>query len=92
MRNALPIVEVEWVDSHVHDRWVTPADLEDTGVARCSTVGYLIQDSPLHVTVAQSVGTKVLGDVEEYGQPITIPRVALTGEPRRLHGGLSVDS
>ncbi len=78
------LVEVEWVDAHVHDRWVGADELRETAPARCVSVGYLVQDEPEFITLAQSIGTKVAGGVEEYGQPITIPRAALTGEPREL--------
>ena len=78
------LVEVEWVDAHVHDRWVGADELRETAPARCVSVGYLAQDESEFITLAQSIGTKVAGGVEEYGQPITIPRAALTGEPREL--------
>lgn len=90
MRNAPPIVEVEWVDSHVHDRWVSLEELAKTKLARCVSIGYLIQDEPAFITLAQSQG-KDDEKIEEVGQPITIPRAALTGEPRRLDGGVGVD-
>lgn len=79
-----PLVEVEWVDSHVHDRWVSPEKILETQLARCRSVGYLVQDTEEFVTIAQSLGVRPDGEVEEYGQPITIPRVALVGEVRQL--------
>src|SRR6266540_6057098 len=84
------LVEVEWVDAHVHDRWVGADDLRETAPALCVSVGYLAQDEPEFITLAQSIGTKVAGGVEEYGQPITIPRAALISwaEKTTVAGGV----
>jgi len=80
------IVEVEWDDSVTHSTpWVSPDDLKLDGLAmRCTSVGYLVHQTPEAVVLAQSASFSRAGEVEEYGQPITIPRVAITKGPTEL--------
>lgn len=80
------LVEARWVDSHVHARWVAVDAVTDTRAARCRSVGYLVDESEDAITLAQSVGDGPEG-ADEYGQPLTIPRVALCGPLLPLHAG-----
>lgn len=80
-----PRVEVEWVDSvTASSNWSTLRDLKRDGARRCTSVGYLVNETEDVLTLAQSLGYDEIEEAEEFGQPITIPRVALLSEPREL--------
>lgn len=81
----MKIVSLEWDDSVVAGaRWISPDDLVDSSM-RCTTVGYLVSENEKSITVAQSISWSGDGEVEELGQPITIPRVALTKPMQQLN-------
>ena len=46
-------VEVEWMDHCSHGRWVTPSE-QPTEMAKCRTIGYVVQDGKTTLTLAQS--------------------------------------
>jgi len=66
------IVLVEWVDARgISDEWEPRDDPEPMLPVECCSVGFLEEDKPGYVTVAQSVGGElVLGRM-------TIPRCAI---------------
>lgn len=76
-------VEVRWVDSWAHARWESPSLVRGAKGATCVSVGFLVDDNDDAITIAQSVGEGIAG-VDEYGQPLTIPRAALLSKPRVL--------
>ena len=80
-------VEVRWVDSVVGDRWMDKEAVKDRRAGVCVSVGFLVDENPDAITLAQSTGEGEDDGVCEYGNPLTIPTVALLGEPVVLHSG-----
>lgn len=81
-------VEFDWVDSGGHDGpWDSFDRVVDVvnrdGPLMCHTVAYLIHETPDTVTVAQSL-TFDRDRISLVGQPLTIPRVAITSPIRDL--------
>ncbi len=76
---AMPVVEVEWIDSWAHGGWQDPEDVDGTPL-KCRSVGYLLKNGPNTVVLAlsQHEGGSV-GDV------LTIPSRCVT-ELRTLQG------
>jgi hypothetical protein len=72
---AMPVVEVEWIDSNHEGRWQDTDALDKSLAALdlgCKTTGYLYREAPDWVTVLQSQAA--VGCVSEA---TTIPRVAI---------------
>jgi hypothetical protein len=68
-------VEVLWRDSSTYSGWQD--DNEPRPVIECRTAGYLVADTPDHVSVAQSHAAHNVGEV------IVIPRECIL-EIRRI--------
>lgn len=84
----LPIVEVDWIDSHTISGWRSPdewRECTDTP-ARCRTAGYLLRDDEQAVVIVQQVN-----DQGDYGEAMVIPKVCVQGF-RHLCDGRSFPS
>lgn len=73
----MPVVEVEWVDSHTIGGWLTDAETLDAAILAngvfCRTVGYLYRDD-------EQQGVVVVQDVNgtgNLGQVTIVPKVAV---------------
>lgn len=70
------MIQVTWVDSASHPYW-QDGD-EEYDLLHCSTVGYLIKETPTFLAIAQSIAldecTKPWADV------IVIPQTAITAK------------
>lgn len=67
-QDNISIVEIEWIDAiSLGDDWTEDSDL-DTNPAPSLSVGYLIAETPLAVTISALVNT------DFFGNGITIPR------------------
>jgi hypothetical protein len=71
-----PLVEVLWIDSGSSSGWTKRADeLSNPNrfeAMRCATVGYLVEDTPLWITLALSCNAN-----DQISEMMTIPRVAI---------------
>jgi hypothetical protein len=70
------IVEVWWTDAYAQNAW-HPRSKKERERGAVKTVGYLIHDDDIYITVARSVGTDDSG--QEHGDPddegtLNIPR------------------
>jgi hypothetical protein len=77
-------VEVEWIDSAAHPGWNISTDLLDDiereDALKCWSCGYMINEGVDHITLALSYNIDPRTGLHgEYGDTITIPRVALVG-------------
>lgn len=63
------IVEVEWVDSASTGGWGHPDAFIKSGLARCRTVGYVLERTKDHIVVVQNVGD----DTGRVGESMAIP-------------------
>ena len=67
-KQAIPIIEVEWVDAvSTGDDWLDNEDL-DTKPAPSLAVGYLVSDDPLSITVVALVNEA------HFANGLTIPK------------------
>lgn len=68
----MQIVEIQWIDSKSGpNQWEYRDELSPLPPVACTTVGYLLEDTPAYKTVAQS-----LSDSQVQGR-ITIPTVCI---------------
>jgi hypothetical protein len=65
-------VEVTWIDSAFDRGWAKLAEKRAMTVARCRTVGYLLDRDDDVIKLVQS-----LGDADSAADGIAIPRVAV---------------
>lgn len=75
-------VYVEWVDSASDGPWVDPDALEIAAAKqlgmRCHSLGFLAREDDVSLTLATSYNLDKHGEVAEWGQATTIPKVAIT--------------
>ena len=66
-------VSIEWVDSKgITDQWEYRDEIETIPPSICWSVGFLVEETDQHMTIAQSVSeTQVMGRT-------TIPRCSIT--------------
>jgi hypothetical protein len=77
-RVGLPaVIEIEWLDSMSFSRWEPDAEklahLDEPDVLLHRTSGYLVKETELGISIAQSIGI----GAENIGDVMTIPAVAV---------------
>ena len=73
MSKPRPVVRVDWVDSARNAGWHAPRFAREKRDLRCSSVGWLVDDTPDEITVASHIAWPD-GDVCDT---MTIPRCAV---------------
>lgn len=70
------LVFVVWKDATTELSWSNKEKIEKLIPPTCYTVGWLVNDTDYHITVAQTVGDKVVADDDEDqpGNIWTIPK------------------
>ncbi len=65
MSSKLKIVSIEWIDSKgTTDGWELRSDLAPLVPSRCTTVGFILEETPTYKTVAQTISAEqVLGRI-----------------------------
>jgi hypothetical protein len=81
------LVEIHWLDSRGGaDRWEDTDDLEPLEPAHCTSVGFLIDDTPAYKTLVQTVSQdQVLGRITIPVRAVVRQRVL--GQARRPRKG-----
>ena len=69
---TLPLVQITWLDSCAQADWLHAAEA-DMPVAEITSVGWLLQDTPQQITIAQSVDWE-----GKTGERLTVPRGVVT--------------
>lgn len=65
MAEKLKLVAIDWIDSKgATDRWEFKQDLPPLEPSRCTTVGFILEETPTYKTVAHTVSDEqVLGRI-----------------------------
>jgi hypothetical protein len=67
-------VEVEWVDSCTDGRWASVAiHRKESHPSTCRTIGYIVDNSPKHIILAQSQSI----DTQHCTDTMAIPKSAV---------------
>ncbi len=67
------VVYLEWIDSTSHgNTWTSKKSVEELTPEKIQTIGYLIKETPHHITIVTSLSEY------QYGGDICIPKFAIT--------------
>jgi hypothetical protein len=73
---------VEWVDSSCGGPWTDIDELEASATLaielKCFSIGFVAHEDERTLTLAMSYNLNRRGEVNQWGQPVTIPKVAIT--------------
>mgnify|MGYP001143363381 CR=1 FL=1 len=62
----MKVLYVEWIDAVVEGSWIEPKDMDE--VHKCQSIGYLVRETKLSISLAASVSVKEVNGVQ------TIPK------------------
>ena len=69
---AMPIVEIEWIDSSGASGWQSPEDAQKCNISQCRSAGYLLRKTKTAITIVQNMADVGLVDMQ-----MDIPIVAV---------------
>ena len=77
MSKARPLVRIDWVDSCRHEGWRNPSDVVGRSDLRCTSIGFLVDDSPDSLVIASHIAWPE-GPDPLVGAMQSIPRCSVT--------------